>query len=140
MKTPNLSRNIAALSVLLVAGCAKAPSQATDSSPGTATQIGASPASSSGPPGKDLVIPAGNVRLMGIDLSQFLDLYAACAQAQVDTSQLGTPLPPVSIHFETTNAVPRSEMLQLFDKVLYDQAGIVATHPDKTHVVLKPRS
>lgn len=140
MKTRNLTTNIVILSALLAAGCSKAPSQAADSSQITVTQTTNSTTSSSKPPEKEEVIPAGSVKLMGIDLSQFLDIYAAYAKAQIDTSQLGTPLPPVLIHFENTNAVTRSEMVQLFDRVLYDQAGIVAAHPDETHVVFKHRS
>jgi hypothetical protein len=140
MKTRNLTTGIVVLSALLVAGCSKAPSQTADSSQITASQTTNSTASSAEPLEKDEVIPASSVKLMGIDLSQFLDIYAAYAKAQIDTSQLGTPLPGVLIHFENTNAVTRSEMVQLFDRVLYDQAGIIAKHADKTHVVLRHRS
>lgn len=140
MKALSLSINIVPLSVLLVAGCSKAPSQAPDSSPNTVSQTTTNAASSAGQARKDEVIAAGSVKFMGIDLPQFLRTYAVFANAQVDTSQLGGPLPPVMIHFENTNAVTRSEMVELFDKVLYEQAGILATHPDKNHVVLKHRS
>jgi hypothetical protein len=140
MTIRNLTANIVALSALLAAGCSKAPSQAANSSQMAISQTTTSTASSAKPPEKDEIIPAGSVNLMGIDLSQFLGIYAALAKTQVDTSQLGVPMPPVLIHFKNTNAVTRSEMVQLFDSVLYDQAGIVAVHPDKNHVVLQHRS
>jgi hypothetical protein len=135
-----LTTNVVVLPLLLVAGCSKGPSQAVDSSQSTASQTTNSTTSSSEPPEKEEVIPAGSVRLTGVQLQQFLDIYAAFAKAQIDTSQLGKQLPPILIHFENTNSVTRSEMVQLFDRVLYDQAGIVVTHPDKTQVVFKHRS
>jgi hypothetical protein len=140
MKTRNLITNIVVLSALLAAGCSKAPSQAADSSQIPRSQTPNSTTSASKPSEKEAVMLAGSVKLMGVELSQFFRLYASYAKAQVDTSQLGTPVPPLFIHFENTNAVTRAELVQLLDRVLYDQAGIVATHPDKTHVVFKHRS
>ena len=140
MKRRNLTTSIVLLSVLLVAGCSKAPSQTADSSQMSPSQTTNSTPGSAEPKEKDEVIPAGSVKLVGVELSQFLPIYAAYAKAQIDTSQLGTPLPSILVRFTNTNAVTRSEMVQLFDRVLYDQAGIVATHPDKTHVVFKHRS
>ena len=139
MKTRNLITIIVVLAALLVASCSKAPNQAADSSQITLSQTTNSTTSSTKPSDKEEVIPAGSVKLKGVELSQVLSLYAALAKAQIDTSQLGTPPPPLFVHFEITNAVTRSEMIQLLDTMLYDQAGIVATHPDKTHVVFKHR-
>jgi hypothetical protein len=139
MKTRNLLTNIAVLSALLVASCSKAPNQAADSSQITSSQTTNRVTSSTKPSEEEGVIPAGSVKLMGVELSQVLRLYGNYAKVQIDTSQLGTPIPPLFIHFEITNAVTHSEMVQLLDKMLYDQAGIVATHPDKTHVVFKHR-
>jgi len=68
-----------------------------------------------------------------------MPLYADIADAQLDTSQLGT-LRPTIIRFTNTNAVTRSEAVRLLDKVLYDQAGIVATHSDSKHVQFKYRA
>lgn len=91
-------------------------------------------------PQKEMRVPAGSIQLEGINLSQFLEVYSAYANAQADTSQLGTKLPIILFHFTNTNPVTRSEIIQLLDKTLYDQAGIVATHPNKTNVILKYRS
>lgn len=99
-----------------------------------------STAGSAQPPQKEMRVPAGSIQLDGINLSQFLEVYAAYANVKVDTSQLGTPLPIILFHFTNTNPVTRSEIIQLLDKTLYDQAGIVAAHSDKTNVVLKYRS
>jgi hypothetical protein len=84
------------------------------------------------------IIPAGSINMI-LELPQFLQFYASFTEAVPDTSQLGK-LPPAIIRFKNTNHVTRSEALQLLDKVLYDQAGIVVTHPDTKHVVFKLRS
>ncbi len=123
---------------LFLAGCSKAPSQPTESSPSSVSATTNSTASLAKP--QDAIIPTGKINLINVDLSQFLQIYSALAGAQLDTSQLGSPLPSILIHFTNTNAVTRSEAIILFDKALYDQAGIVATHTDKTHVVFNHRS
>lgn len=87
----------------------------------------------------DAIIPAGSINIIGMKVSQLMPLYADLADAQLDTSQLGE-LPPINIRFKNTNDVTRSEALQLLDKVLYDQAGIVVTHPDTKHVLFRYRS
>jgi len=118
-------------------GCSKNPSKppefsAAFSGENTNAALGAAP-----PP--DPVIPAGTINIIGIELSQFLPLYAEIADSQIDAGQLGK-LPPVLIRFRNTNDVSRSEAVQLLDKVLYDQAGIIATHSDAKHVQFKYRS
>jgi hypothetical protein len=114
MKTQSLSTNILVLTALLAAGCSKASSQAADSSQISRSQANNSTTSSSKPPEEEEVIPAGSVKLAGVDLPRFLGVYSHCAKAQIDTSLLGTRPPAVLIHFENTNAVTLSEMVQLF--------------------------
>lgn len=82
---------------------------------------------------------AGSINIIGLEVSQFLPLYAAIAASRLDTNQLGN-LHPIIIAFTNTNDVTRAEAVQLMDKVLYDQAGIVVTHPDSTQAVFKWRS
>ena len=125
------------LAAALVVSCSRAPSSSTESSGSpTIAETNSASKSSQSP---EVIIPAGNVNLNGVDLSQFLYLYAQLSNAKLDTSQLGK-LPHTKIYFSNTNDVTSSEALLLFDKVLYDQAGIVATHVDTSRIVLKLRS
>ena len=87
----------------------------------------------------ETILPAGTFNFAGIEVSDFLRFYAAISQAQLDTNRLGE-LRGRYIAFTNTNEVTRPEAIRLFDKALYDQAGIVATHPDAEHVVLRFRS
>ena len=122
---------------VFAASCSKSPSKPTESSPAVVSADTNAAMGSAKLP--DPIVPAGSINIIGIELSQFMPLYAALADAQLDTSQLGK-LPPIIIRFRNTNDVTRSEAVRLLDKVLYDQAGIVATHPDTKHVQFKYRS
>ena len=138
MKTQHVTTTIVVLSISLAAGCSKSPSQTTESSAISASAASNSAGSSA--KSQDAIVPAGSINFINVDLSQFLQFYSAFARAQLDTSQLGSPLPSILIHFTNTNAVTRTEAIRLLDRALYDQAGIVVTHPDKTHAVFKHRS
>ena len=87
----------------------------------------------------DVIIPAGKIYIIGMALRQFIPIYAEIADAQLDVSQFGT-LPLVIVRFSNTNDVTRSEAVRLLDKMLYNQAGIVAVHADAKHVQFKYRS
>ena len=87
----------------------------------------------------ETVIPAGSLNFAGIEVAHFLQFYAAISNAQLDTNQLGE-VRARHIAFTNINEVTRSEAIRLFDKALYDQTGIVATHPDAEHVVFRFRS
>ena len=128
---------IVVLSILLAAGCSQAPRQTNESTNIPATTTNSRTASLTQP--ADPIMPAGSINIIGLELAEALKIYAALAGAQLDTSSLGTTLPPVVIQFTNTNAVTRSEAVRLFDRALYEQAGLVATHPDKTHVVFEHR-
>ena len=106
-----------------------------DSASGSA----ASPAVSDQPPKKEMLIQAGTINFVNVNLSEFLRVYGEFVNAQVDTSRLGT-LPPVLVQCNNTNAMTRTQLVQFLEQTLYDQAGIVATHPDATRVVLARRS
>lgn len=138
MKTQYLATTIVVLSAVFVAGCSKAPSQPAESSSISVSATTNRTASLAKP--HDAIVPAGSINFINVDLSQFLQFYSAFTGAQLDTSQLGSRLPSILIHFTNTNAVTRTEAIRLLDRALYDEAGIVATHPDKTHVVFKHRS
>jgi hypothetical protein len=125
------------MAAVFAASCAKSPDKPTESI-ATIVSGNANAAPASHKPSEP-VMSAGSINIIGIELSQFLPFYAALADAQLDTSELGT-LPPIIIRFTNTNAVTRAEAVRLLDAVLYDQAGIVATHPDAKHVILKYRS
>ena len=139
MNTRNLPSPFVILLVLLVAGCGKSPTSVSDSSQTALSQTATNSATSTPPPKNEAIIPAGTVNISGIELSQFLNIYKAVARVEIVTNRPAFALPPVLIQFENTNAVTRSELVRLMDQVLYDQARIVATHPDETHVVLKRR-
>jgi hypothetical protein len=129
--------NATLLVSVFAAGCSKNPSKppkfsATFSGANTNAVLGPATPSES-------VIPAGTINIIGIELSRFLPLYSDIADSQIDVGQLGK-LPHVIIRFTNTNDVSRSEAVQLLDKVLYDQAGIIATHSDAKHVQFKYRS
>ena len=139
MKTPKIPENVVLLSALLGSIGFNAPGQTTNSPRTPATGIVTNAATPSQPQKKEMLIPAGSVNFVNVNVSQFLQIYGAYTGAQVDTNRLGARL-FVLIHFTNTNAVTRSELIRLFDQVLYEQAGIEATHPDKTHVILELRS
>ena len=132
-----ITANAMVMVVVFVASCSKGPSKPKESSPANVNGDANAAMGSARLP--DPIIPAGSINIIGIELSQFMPLYAVIADAQLDTRQLGK-LPPIIIRFRNTNDVTRSEAVRLLDKVLYDQAGIVATHPDTKHVLFKYRS
>jgi RNA polymerase sigma factor (sigma-70 family) len=109
------------------------------SSPRVSATGPANPADSDQPPKKEMLMQAGSINFVNVNLSEFLRVYAEFANAQVDTSRLGT-LPPVLVQCNNTNAMTRTQLVQFLEQTLYDQAGIVATHPDATRVVLARRS
>src|SRR6478672_1761614 len=114
-----ITANAVLLVAVFAANCAKSPSKPTESSPIVVTSAtNTTPGSANLP---DAIIPGGTINIIGIELSQFLPLYADIAGAQLDTSQIAK-LPPVTIRFKNTNDVTRSEAVRLLDKVLYDQA------------------
>ena len=83
-------------------------------------------------------IPAGQIKFINAELSQVLVIYTELAHAEVDTKQLGNAIsPPMS--FENKDAITRSEAVKLLDKLFYDN-GILATHVDDKHIVLKYRA
>jgi hypothetical protein len=134
MKTQLLTTGVVILSVLFVAGCSQAPSQPTKTSTVGVSATTNSTASLTKP--HDHIVPAGSINIVGLELSQFMPLYASLSDADLDTSQLGK-LPPIIIRFKNTNDVTRSEAIRLLDQVLYQQAGIIASHPDAKHVHFK---
>jgi RNA polymerase sigma factor (sigma-70 family) len=105
----------------------------------SASGSAANQAESDQPSKKEMLMQAGSINFVNVNLSQFLRVYADFVNAQVDTSQLGT-LPPVLVQCNNTNPMTRTQLVQLLEQTLYDQAGIVATHPDATRVVLARRS
>lgn len=90
------------------------------------------------------LVRAGHIDFCNAPLSQALDIYkhmSAHRGVKVDSSQISKlPLKAILFSLKNTNDVTFPEALQLFEKAFYKQAGIVATHPDKQHVVLKLRS
>ncbi len=88
--------------------------------------------------GANSAVPAGSIKFINLELSQILPIYAALTDAQLDISRLGKP-PTVLISFENKEAMTKAEVVRLLDKEFYSH-GIVATHPDKKHVVFSYRS
>jgi hypothetical protein len=138
MKIQYFTKGMAVLLIVLSTGCFNARSQPVEHSVASA-----SAATNSGPAStnkQEIVAPPGGIKLVNDPLPQFLDLYSSLTGAKVDTSQLGTTLPPVFISFTNEDALTRPELARHLDKALFDQAGIVAEHQDPTHVVLRHRT
>jgi len=134
---PFITASALLLVAVFAASCSKSPSSPAESSPIVSSPDTNTTTRTTAPPND--IIPAGTINLIAVDLPQFLALYADIASAQLDTSQLGK-LPPVIIRFKNANDVTRSEAVRLLDKVLYDQAGIIVTHPDAKHALFEYRS
>ena len=121
----------------------KAKSRAEPPDSSHPAQLKVATARTTNPPGSlqraSKIIPAGGIKFFSIELSQLLPFYAEYAGAQLDTSELGK-LQPLQISFENKKDVTRSEIVQLLDKALYDQIGIVVSHPDSKHAVFRFRS
>lgn len=81
-------------------------------------------------------IRAGQINYINIPLQEVLPVYHALTHAELDTSQIRNLL-SVAITYENNQDLTRSEAIQELDKVLVQQAGIVATHPNENQIIFK---
>jgi hypothetical protein len=127
---------VGALVVLTLTGCSERTNQSAGSSSNSAPT---NPKANQSETRAEEVLPAGAIVFPGSELVQVMPIYAYLSETVIDTNQLAE-LPPAIIRFRLTNAVTRSEAIRLLDKALFEQAGIVVTHPDARHIRLVPRA
>jgi len=90
------------------------------------------------PPGDAGVVPPGAIHFVNIELKEFLPLYKDITGAEVDTSPMGK-LPPIVVRFTNTNAITKPEAIELLNRMLYEQAGIIATNTGPNRIQFRPR-
>ena len=95
----------------------------------------ATPAPAAAQPTEDL-LPAGCIRLTGVNLRDALDLYAALADVKLEIDP-GVRSLPTTLTLQNAEPLSRSAAVRLFEQALREQTGVVTSRLDSKRVAVK---